>query len=375
MPVCVECGTFVDALYTAYEGRNALLTVCKCGSFADKYIEFDGVTVFIDMVLHKPQVYRHLLFNALSSEPLFRKQTSPKNPLNHPLHKQDSTKYNDCPNFTSTLKENSCKKTNTQIKQSFVNASNITLYTQNFSHVNSPSNNSLSVPSTPIEPHSPTLDGDSHLFLTNGVEMPLAIRIKKKQPPIVNKKPTLNENNKSSYVFNRHIGSHPLRNGVLRMCVLLVLFEVYTKWARIDSMSVNVNEVTTLAAFLSRYIYLLSICLIELVLLHVVVGALSIIILGLRKALSRMEALIAGLILSSFGKLLHVVIVIWDYKDLEFSYIIDLIVLTSNLEAVSVVLGVPHLVTGAILASALLTRYLFKALVNNLDPSFPLDIF
>jgi hypothetical protein len=31
----------------------------------DKYIEHDWVLIFIDMLLHKPQVYRHLLFNRL----------------------------------------------------------------------------------------------------------------------------------------------------------------------------------------------------------------------------------------------------------------------------------------------------------------------
>lgn len=30
---------------------------------ADKFVEFDNVIIFIEMVLHKPQVYRHLLFN------------------------------------------------------------------------------------------------------------------------------------------------------------------------------------------------------------------------------------------------------------------------------------------------------------------------
>lgn len=30
---------------------------------ADRFVEFDYVIIFIEMVLHKPQVYRHLLFN------------------------------------------------------------------------------------------------------------------------------------------------------------------------------------------------------------------------------------------------------------------------------------------------------------------------
>ncbi|PYH45127.1 sterol homeostasis protein ARV1 [Aspergillus saccharolyticus JOP 1030-1] len=41
--------------------RNDILTY----RFADKYVEYDFVVLFIDLVLIKPQVYRHLLFNRL----------------------------------------------------------------------------------------------------------------------------------------------------------------------------------------------------------------------------------------------------------------------------------------------------------------------
>ncbi|CAG8553589.1 10451_t:CDS:2 [Diversispora eburnea] len=66
MPICVECGAPVTNLYTEYSKGNIHLTHCeKCKKFADKYIEHDFVIIFIDMLLHKPQVYRHLLFNRL----------------------------------------------------------------------------------------------------------------------------------------------------------------------------------------------------------------------------------------------------------------------------------------------------------------------
>jgi len=48
-------------------GRGVRLTQCpRCKCFADKYVEHDFVVLFIDMVLIKPQVYRHLLFNHLA---------------------------------------------------------------------------------------------------------------------------------------------------------------------------------------------------------------------------------------------------------------------------------------------------------------------
>ncbi|KAJ3401196.1 sterol homeostasis protein, partial [Chytridiales sp. JEL 0842] len=42
-----------------------------------------------------------------------------------------------------------------------------------------------------------------------------------------------------------------------------------------------------------------------------------------------------ALVLSSFGKLLLIAMVIWDYNELEYSWLVNLLVLTSNLEALS----------------------------------------
>ncbi|PSN69476.1 Arv1-domain-containing protein [Corynespora cassiicola Philippines] len=76
MPICIECRHPVASLYTSYSkaddralGKGVRLTQCRnCGRFADKYVEHDFVVLFIDLVLIKPQVYRHLLFNRLGRE-------------------------------------------------------------------------------------------------------------------------------------------------------------------------------------------------------------------------------------------------------------------------------------------------------------------
>lgn len=76
MPICIECRHPVRTLWTKYSGagdkssgHNIRLTVCKnCGRFCDKYVEHDFVVLFIDLVLIKPQVYRHLLHNSLMRE-------------------------------------------------------------------------------------------------------------------------------------------------------------------------------------------------------------------------------------------------------------------------------------------------------------------
>lgn len=73
MPICIECRYPVKTRYTTYSkaddrslGKGVRLTQCpRCKRFADKYVEHDFVVLFIDLVLIKPQVYRHLLFNEL----------------------------------------------------------------------------------------------------------------------------------------------------------------------------------------------------------------------------------------------------------------------------------------------------------------------
>ena len=42
-----------------------------------------------------------------------------------------------------------------------------------------------------------------------------------------------------------------------------------------------------------------------------------------------------ALIISSFGKILLILMVIWDYNELEYSWLINIVVLTSNVEALA----------------------------------------
>lgn len=43
--------------------RRASVYQPTCKAFADPYVEHDALTLFIDLVLLKRDVYRHLLFN------------------------------------------------------------------------------------------------------------------------------------------------------------------------------------------------------------------------------------------------------------------------------------------------------------------------
>lgn len=68
--ICVECSSLnIGLLYYKYKSEYIKLTVCsKCGKVADKYIEYDNVILYIDIILVKPQAYRHLAYNITESE-------------------------------------------------------------------------------------------------------------------------------------------------------------------------------------------------------------------------------------------------------------------------------------------------------------------
>ncbi|KAG7892982.1 hypothetical protein KL936_001156 [Ogataea polymorpha] len=62
--ICVECSTPIQTLYEKYKGDHIRLTICSnCHKVADRYIEFDKVLLFIDLMLLKPQAYRHTIYN------------------------------------------------------------------------------------------------------------------------------------------------------------------------------------------------------------------------------------------------------------------------------------------------------------------------
>jgi hypothetical protein len=68
--VCIECGHQVPTLFKLYGGSqlgNIRLAQCdQCHEFVDKYLEFDLIVIFLDLVLLKKAAYRHMVFNRLS---------------------------------------------------------------------------------------------------------------------------------------------------------------------------------------------------------------------------------------------------------------------------------------------------------------------
>lgn len=66
---CVGCGFRVKSLFIQYSPGNIRLMKCgNCKEVADEYIECERMIIFIDLVLHRPKVYRHVLYNEINQE-------------------------------------------------------------------------------------------------------------------------------------------------------------------------------------------------------------------------------------------------------------------------------------------------------------------
>lgn len=69
--ICINCGNFLPALYEQYGESHIRLSQCDyCHNIADKYIEYDNVLLFIDLILIKPSAYRHTIYNVFLAPPL-----------------------------------------------------------------------------------------------------------------------------------------------------------------------------------------------------------------------------------------------------------------------------------------------------------------
>ena len=61
---CVNCGKEVDSTFRVVAGDSVRLLECPhCQNRADPYFEVDNVIKFLDLLLHDPKVYRHVIFN------------------------------------------------------------------------------------------------------------------------------------------------------------------------------------------------------------------------------------------------------------------------------------------------------------------------
>lgn len=83
-----------------------------------------------------------------------------------------------------------------------------------------------------------------------------------------------------------------------------------------------------------------------------------------------------ALVLSSFAKLLLILMIIWDYVyELEYTWLVNIFVLTSNAEALSVFLEMSYWQAFTIMCLSMLARMCFQMAVHHVDPLMPIWIF
>jgi hypothetical protein len=108
--ICINCGSFLPALYEIYGESHIRLVLCQhCNTIADKYVEYDNVLLFIDLILMKPSAYRHTIYNIFLSSSLDPGRSATLRPstsrvsLNLPLSSNSTSKNNTITNkITST---------------------------------------------------------------------------------------------------------------------------------------------------------------------------------------------------------------------------------------------------------------------------------
>lgn len=67
---CINCGANAPHLFKEMPSGIIQISQCSlCNNMVDKYIEYDAVIILLDALLHKPQAYRHLLYNSSFKSP------------------------------------------------------------------------------------------------------------------------------------------------------------------------------------------------------------------------------------------------------------------------------------------------------------------
>lgn len=81
------------------------------------------------------------------------------------------------------------------------------------------------------------------------------------------------------------------------------------------------------------------------------------------------------MVLSSFGKLVHILMLIWNFNELEYSWLVNASVLTSNAEAIAALLKLNYWRAYLVVGSAVAFKLLFQTGYAYIDAHFPVILF
>ncbi|KAF1805306.1 Arv1-like family-domain-containing protein [Mucor lusitanicus] len=163
-------------------------------------------------------------------------------------------------------------------------------------------------------------------------------------------------------LFNRITEQDGVEPHVFRFAILLILFEVYIKWFRLERYYTDYDTKFIEQPLYYQYLYILTLCIFEFIVFHCCINLAIRVYFRNQNKRIRHNYVSMALIISSFGKMLLILMVIWDYKQLEYSWLVSIIVLASNTEALSVYLNIPYFQTLLVISIGILGRVLAQFL-------------
>ncbi|KAG2208332.1 hypothetical protein INT47_006188 [Mucor saturninus] len=107
------------------------------------------------------------------------------------------------------------------------------------------------------------------------------------------------------------------------------------KWFRLERYYTEYDSKFIQQPLYYQYLYILALCIFEFIVFHCCINVAIRWYFRNQEKRIRYNYVSMALIISSFGKMLLILMVIWDYKQLEYSWLVSIIVLASNTEALS----------------------------------------
>lgn len=140
------------------------------------------------------------------------------------------------------------------------------------------------------------------------------------------------------------------------------------KWFQMERIQHPLASKSATMSVGAQYIYVLSICFWEFGLFHITIRYISGLMIGRRLTFPEANHLSMSLVLSSFGKILLIVMVIWDYGSLNPSFLINFFVMICNWAAISVCLNLSLARSCMVIFYALAIKMAARLLTGLYDP-------
>jgi hypothetical protein len=161
--------------------------------------------------------------------------------------------------------------------------------------------------------------------------------------------------------------SHSVQPSIIRLGILLLLFDVYLTWARIEKQTssnpsitaaLNDNNFLRLAQqpIVFQYVFFLILCALSTLSFHLSIRFLTssplspLVLFGLIPRYSRPNSVSTALLVSSSTKLFPILMVIWEYDVPAAARSLGWAVVANNVEALKILLDCGY-GTAAILAT------------------------